>query len=166
MAALLFLLANAASSVVADGLRKDFYFSKEVYSDETDASYRPFRNILGKDVIIFGNDVSIDEPILTNGGNIIIFANSVSINAPIDTRIYLTHPNRYNSGRFGLTNILKESKNEPLMRFFDSYYFTDFGWDPGKKLSLSEPIKADRDGNRTMPRLPQGAMVSYRRELP
>jgi hypothetical protein len=40
------------------------------------------------DIVCFGEDVVIDRPLRSGGGDLVIFANSLIITAPIDTRIY------------------------------------------------------------------------------
>ncbi|MGV6393660.1 hypothetical protein ACTUVN_002358 [Pseudomonas caspiana] len=40
------------------------------------------------DVVCFGEDIAIDRPIRTGGGDLVIYAKSLTLSAPIDSRIY------------------------------------------------------------------------------
>lgn len=49
------------------------------------------REIVKADVLCMGEDVLLDSPVYSNGGDVIIWAARVRISAPIDTRVYINH---------------------------------------------------------------------------
>ena len=76
--------------------RYDYPFTVEVlgeYSPDNKpySRYADQRFIQGKDIVIFGSDVRIDTPLLSNGGDVIIFTDHLHLSAPIDTRVYFDH---------------------------------------------------------------------------
>lgn len=52
------------------------------------ATYTQMMRVVKHDVVCIGNEVVIDTPIFSNGGDVFIYGSSVTIQAPIDTRIY------------------------------------------------------------------------------
>ena len=64
--------------------RYDYPYTVEVlgeYSRENKpyARYESQRFIQGKDIVIFGSDVTINTPLLSNGGDIIIFTDHLHL---------------------------------------------------------------------------------------
>ena len=146
------LLSDVRSQAAT--VRADYYFSKDIFTKDIGDLYfhdSQTRTVVGKDVVILGGDVNIDEPIFTNGGNVIILADHLRVSAPIDTRIYIKHPILYGA----------QLTAGPENRFFAGYYFTQYIWDNTNKwwrLGLRD--QADQAVKSRAPRLPQGRMGS------
>jgi len=51
--------------------------------------------ITKRDIVCFGNTITVDRILRSNGGAVLIVADSVNLNAPIDTRIYFDHSDIY-----------------------------------------------------------------------
>lgn len=69
----------------AEDLRRYCYTVPTVESDQTTYFERAQRRC---DLVWMADKVTIDQPLMSNGGDVVIFADQVEINAPIDTRPY------------------------------------------------------------------------------
>ncbi len=55
-------------------------------------TYSPdLKTHISADVLCVGESVTVDSPIVTNGGDVIIYGDRVRIAQPIDTRVYINH---------------------------------------------------------------------------
>ena len=76
--------------------RYDYPYTVEAFGKHTGENkpyrrYESQRFIQGKDIVIFGSEVTIETPLLSNGGDVIIFTDHLHLAAPIDTRVYFDH---------------------------------------------------------------------------
>ena len=65
-----------------------FPYTEKVKTNDELFNYS--KEILKKDILIFGDIVSIDSAIMSNGGDILVVANELVLSAPIDTRVHFS----------------------------------------------------------------------------
>lgn len=112
------------------------------------------------DILCIGDNLVIDAPIRTNGGDVIFFANTISIKTPVDTRVYIS-PEEYShfqSGlaRYGYTfppgDASNSYKRSPLLRNLyadyyskspDKIFILDKNYLPEAPSGLTPPADSD-----------------------
>ncbi len=119
----------------------------EDYSTEN-KPYQRYANqrfIQGKDVVIFGSEVTITTPLLSNGGDVIIFTDHLHVAAPIDTRVYFDHDGDFfeKDSENGCRSILTWLKGaDTVIDSFELFYrLSDDVWDDRKKQYVLKPAK-------------------------
>jgi hypothetical protein len=68
--------------------RSDVYFDQAKFHAIDKGKYDEVSLGMKRDVVCVGDQIIIDSPVYTNGGDIFIFANKIVITQPIDTRIF------------------------------------------------------------------------------
>ncbi|OWV72194.1 hypothetical protein ATY77_11795 [Rhizobium sp. R634] len=162
---------DTAVSQTKEGWREYPHLVK-VFNEDNKAKYSLLVNdhVTKRDVFIFSEAVTINEPVLTNGGDVIIAANDVYINAPIDTRIYFKYkylywqPYKKNSRAYGIITYYEK----PIVRSFNYYYnWMEYYDDVGKVYSF-KGFEGPEDRHRAneyvdkvleVPQLPSAPML-------
>ena len=102
-------------------------------------------SITKKDIVIVGDEITVDSPLNSYGGDILILADTLRIKAPIDTRPYLTFERPYWSPSpppapgISAPAILGNFPN--LLDTYDSYLYWTETWDPTKYKFSRAPGK-------------------------
>ncbi|WP_143694516.1 hypothetical protein [Variovorax sp. JS1663] len=131
-----------------------------------DGYYTP--TVTKKDVVWLSETITIDSPLMSNGGNIILMANTVRINAPIDSRVYFEFSETYwrgaVSGNERQQGYVLEWPN--ILAAFDRLYFWTENYDtatktytfsaPAGKTLLERYNNATLKKQRRAPQLPSG----------
>lgn len=117
-------------------IRYSYPYEVQILKDGSSPRYAGQERVTSNDIIIFGSDVTIDEPLLSNGGDVVIFAETLHVNAPIDTRMYLNHKSKmFPKGDGACKSIEEWLKGAPtaLESFELLYTLTDDVWDKESK---------------------------------
>ena len=73
--------------------RRALLFHDKIVTDRSShtlsSNYSRHKYVLKSDIVCVGDEIVVDEPIFTNGGDVFIHATKLVVSAPIDTRIYL-----------------------------------------------------------------------------
>ncbi|MEW8380508.1 MAG: hypothetical protein AB2704_01580 [Candidatus Thiodiazotropha taylori] len=86
--------ANAQYGVIQypDSHCHALYYDENLYIGSNLAkNYTQYNTVRKANLLCTGENLVIDTPIFTNGGELVIIANTIEINAPIDTGLYLDY---------------------------------------------------------------------------
>lgn len=120
---LIFLVFFVGSKYAAGQVEFSFHYEtkllQEVNSITNPVSER-------RDIVIFGDIVTIDKPLMSFGGDVVVIANHLRLLAPIDTRPLIKLSGKYwrakpPLGGLWLPDTLRA--NQRLLREYDTYYF-------------------------------------------
>jgi hypothetical protein len=148
------LLASLGTTQ-ADGFeRLDFPYRERIFTPTYSGRYSPQLDVKKTDIIISGDKVTIDQPLLTNGGDIVIYAASIVINAPIDTRIYLDHSAYMQRSGSCTTSLDMLANLGNAKSAFTDYYTKAWLWNGSRKWWELQSASA-------YPEIPQGDTPHY-----
>jgi hypothetical protein len=113
--------------------RSEFPFRQKILSDSYSGRYAGQSLVVKKDIFITGDQITIDTPIMSNGGDVVIIGNDIVIAAPIDTRIYLDHAG-YFEQKAGCSSQAWAIQNLPNAKAaFNDYYLKTMIWNSNRK---------------------------------
>ncbi|VBD43370.1 hypothetical protein [Burkholderia pseudomallei] len=88
------------------------------------------------DIVIFGDDITIDSPVRSYGGDILIVADTLKVFAPIDSRPYISFSRAYwpntEDPHPGLDPAFTFTLFPALLAAYDSYFYWQEIWDSSK----------------------------------